>query len=35
MKWMEASPLPKECNACTERDCYNCDEGAYWEAIEM
>ena len=31
MKWMEASPLPKECNACTERDCYNCDvAGARW-----
>ena len=25
MEWIEADILPKECAACQEEDCYNCD----------
>lgn len=25
MEWIEANPLPAECQSCQEEDCYNCD----------
>lgn len=25
MRWIEANPLPVECNGCTQQTCYNCD----------
>ena len=25
MEWIEANPLPTECQNCQEEDCYNCD----------
>ena len=28
MKWLEAEPLPTECQQCQEEDCYNCDYSA-------
>lgn len=32
MKWIEADPLPVECQSCQEEDCYNCDTaGKRWE----
>ena len=31
MEWLEADPLPKECQSCKEGDCYNCDyAGGRW-----
>ena len=31
MKWLEANPIPEECQNCTEEDCYNCDTvGKRW-----
>ena len=31
MEWIEASPLPPECVACQEEECYNCDyAGERW-----
>ena len=31
MKWLEADPLPTECQGSGEEDCYNCDHaGARW-----
>ncbi len=31
MEWIEAAPLPKECQNCKEGECYNCDyAGARW-----
>lgn len=31
MEWLEADPLPKECQACSEDECYNCDyAGKRW-----
>ena len=31
MEWLEASPLPAECQNCEEEDCYNCDHaGKRW-----
>lgn len=31
MEWIEADPLPKECLACKEKDCYCCDHaGKRW-----
>lgn len=31
MKWIEADPLPEECQSCQEKDCYNCDTaGKRW-----
>lgn len=31
MKWLEADPLPAECQNCQEGDCYNCDyAGKRW-----
>ena len=31
MKWIEADPLPVECQNCKEDDCYNCDyAGKRW-----
>ena len=30
MVWIEADPIPEECNHCN-KDCYNCDiAGARW-----
>ena len=32
MEWIESSPLPSECQDCTEGDCYNCDYAeARWQ----
>ena len=28
MEWIESSPLPSECQDCTEEDCYSCDYAA-------
>lgn len=25
MEWIEADPLPVECEICQEAECYNCD----------
>lgn len=25
LEYVEVQPLPKECEGCTEGDCYNCD----------
>lgn len=25
MNWIEANPLPLECENCQEEECYNCD----------
>ena len=31
MEWIEATPIPEECNHCTEGDCYHCDiAGKRW-----
>lgn len=31
MRWIERSPMPEECAACHEQDCYNCDTaGERW-----
>ena len=31
MEWLEANPLPEECQNCQEQDCYNCDSaGKRW-----
>lgn len=31
MEWLEAEPLPIECQKCQEFDCYNCDyAGKRW-----
>ena len=31
MEFLEANPLPKVCESCTEEDCYNCDHaGERW-----
>ena len=31
MEWLEANPLPTECQNCEEEDCYNCDHaGKRW-----
>ena len=31
MKWIEAEPLPKECQSCRNEECYNCDNaGKRW-----
>ena len=31
MEWLEADPLPEECLACEDEDCYNCDyAGKRW-----
>lgn len=31
MEWLEANPLPVECEGCEEDDCYNCDyAGKRW-----
>ena len=31
MQWIEVTPLPEECGACTETDRYNCDyAGKRW-----
>ena len=31
MEWLEAHPLPAECQNCREEDCYNCDTaGKRW-----
>jgi len=31
MEWLEADPLPKECEACKEEECYHCDiAGQRW-----
>jgi len=31
MEWLEADPLPKECQVCKAGDCYNCDyAGKRW-----
>jgi hypothetical protein len=31
MEWVEADPLPVECQNCQEEDCYNCDTaGKRW-----
>lgn len=31
MEWLEADPLPGECQDCHEEDCYNCDHaGKRW-----
>ena len=31
MEWLEANPLPTECQNCEEEDCYNCDHaGMRW-----
>ena len=35
MNWLEASPIPKECENCKEADCYNCDHlGNRWHLAE-
>lgn len=31
MAWIEANPIPADCNACTRQSCYNCDNaGKRW-----
>ncbi len=31
MEWIEADPLPRECENCQEEECYNCDyAGKRW-----
>ena len=31
MEWLEADPLPLECQTCQESDCYACDHaGKRW-----
>ena len=31
MEWLEADPIPAECQRCEELDCYNCDTaGERW-----
>ena len=31
MKWIEADPIPEECESCTEADCCACDiAGKRW-----
>ncbi len=31
MEWLEANPLPAECENCEEEDCYNCEHaGKRW-----
>ena len=31
MQWIEADPMPEECQRCQEEDCYNCDAaGKRW-----
>lgn len=31
MKWIEANPLPEECQNCKDGVCYNCDHaGKRW-----
>ena len=31
MEWLEANPLPAECENCEEEDCYNCEyAGKRW-----
>ena len=31
MEWLEADPLPLECQICREDDCYDCDHaGKRW-----
>lgn len=35
MEWIEANPLPIECQDCQEEDCYNCDHaGKRWYLSE-
>lgn len=35
MEWLEANPLPVECQNCEEEDCYNCDyAGKRWYLSE-
>ena len=35
MKYIEVVPLPKECEGCTEDDCYECDfAGKRWVLSE-
>lgn len=35
MEWLEANPLPVECENCQEEDCYNCDyAGKRWYLSE-
>jgi hypothetical protein len=35
MEWLEANPLPVECENCQEEDCYNCDHaGKRWYLSE-
>lgn len=35
MEWLEANPLPIECENCEEEDCYNCDyAGKRWYLSE-
>ena len=35
MEWLEANPLPAECEKCEEEDCYNCDyAGKRWYLSE-
>ena len=36
MEWIEANPLPVECENCKEEDCYNCDfAGKRWYLSEV
>ncbi len=31
MEWIEANPLPQECQNCQKEECYNCDHaGKRW-----
>lgn len=35
MEWLEADPLPAECQDCQGEDCYNCDHaGKRWYLSE-
>ena len=35
MKWIEANPLPSECQNCQEEECYNCDHaGKRWKLAQ-
>lgn len=35
MEWIEADPLPLECENCQEEECYNCDySGKRWYLSE-
>lgn len=35
MEWIEANPLPPECQGCKEEECYNCDcAGERWYLSE-